>query len=174
MLIHSNSRTLWKNYSCFWITMQLSRYIYMSTEYIRGFLFLLVFSMAPILMRRWWLQVLSGIFVMFQHLIIACFRFILKNWFNDLTISSKQGGFLHFQLSSRTVLHAHFITIIVFVLFHVFQHCNVTLLVLLFLLTISSWPKVKPYRLDSVMAENRARAPCFISFSFAVVVILFT
>lgn len=159
--------------------MQLSRYFYMSTEYIRGFLFLLLINTVLILMLR---QILPSDDLMLFQIFSLCFstwplpasenRFIFKNRFHDLTISSKQNGFIHFQCSNKTALHAHFVTITVLLLFHVFQHCNVTVLVLLFLLVISSWPKVKPYKLDSVMGENGAQAHRFVLFSFVVVVIV--
>lgn len=86
--------------------------------------------------------------------------FFLKKWFYDLTISSKQNGFIHFQSSSKTVLHAHFFIVTALFLFHVFQHCNVTLLVFLFLLLIRT--KFKVYKLDPVMEKNSAQAHCFL------------
>jgi len=72
--------------------------------------------------------------------------------------------------SVPTKLCAHFVTITVLLLFHVFQHCNVTVLVSFFHLVISSWPKVKAYKLNSIMGENGAQAHYFVLFSFVIVV----
>lgn len=94
--------------------------------------------------------------------------FFLKKSFNELTISSKQNGFIHFQSSNKTVLHAHFFTVTALFLFHVFQHCNVTLLVFLLLLLIRT--KFKAYKLDPVRTVLKPTVICFV---VTIAVILF-
>lgn len=129
-------------------------------------------STAPILMLRYSWILPSDNQMLFQTFSL-CFSswslpdpintFIFKKWFHDFTISSKQNEFIYFQSSGKSAhMLIFFKMVTALLLFHVFQYCNVIVLVFLFLLAIRNSTKFRPYELDSVMGENDTWSHCFL------------